>query len=80
MQSKNLHFNKFLKGECFTASSHWSSGWSFMETTALGNESSFSLIREWWYVYAHMQGAVVVINQSSLDTVVFDEVLTEGTR
>lgn len=27
-----------------------------------------------------MQGAVVVINQSSLDTIVFDEVLTEGTR
>lgn len=51
-----------------------------METTALVNESLFHLIREWWYAYAHMQGEVVVINQSSLGIIVFDEVLTEGTR
>ena len=37
MQSKNLPFYQFLQGECFIASSHWSSGWSFMETTAPGN-------------------------------------------
>ena len=36
---QNLHFNKFLRGDSFVASWHCPADWSFMETTAPGNES-----------------------------------------